>query len=83
VDKPNLMMTNEPVIHLKDGEEFLCDVRTTQDDLDALNALINWLDGYSAGSSDGVPGHYELTVFYRTLRANHNAKHGKIVRRSK
>lgn len=69
------MMTNEPVIHLKDGEKFLCDVKTDQDELDAINALIHWLDGFSSGTSKAVPGHYELSMVYKRLRASHIAKH--------
>ncbi len=78
----SLMMTNEPVIHLKPDEDFLCDVATSQEDLDAINALIHWLDGYSAGSDKAVPGHYELTMLYKSLRANHIAKHSCRVKRS-
>ncbi len=75
------MMTNQPVIHLKEGEEFLYDVKTDQSELDAINALIHWLDGFSSGSDKAVPGHYELTMVYSRLRASHNAKHSGRVQR--
>jgi len=78
----SLMMSNEPVIHLKPGEKFLCDVSTTQEDLDGLNSLIHWLDGYTANSGTAVPGHYELSMLYRSLRMAHNAKHAKPVKPS-
>jgi len=72
---PSLMMSNEAIIHLKEYEDFMCAVRLYQEDLDGLNSLIHWLDGYSSGSDKAVPGHYELSVVYRKLRAAHNAKH--------
>lgn len=42
------------------------DVGTMQ----ALNALIHWLKGFTEGHGGGrIPGNFELTMLYRTLRS--------------
>jgi hypothetical protein len=70
---PSLMLTNYPIIHFHGGRKFMFDVVIDQDELDAINALMHWLDGFSAGSSRAVPGHYELSMVYSRLRASYNA----------
>ena len=37
-------------------------------EVDALNALIHWLQGYVAAGKGFPPGYYELITVYRKLR---------------
>jgi len=34
-----------------------------------LNALLHWLKGFEASGNGNVPGHFELVMFYRTLKS--------------
>jgi len=69
------MHSHEPFIHCDPCPDpytenhLKCTVSIPQGDLDAIVSLINWLDGYSEGSSKAIPGHFELQMLYRGLRS--------------
>ena len=44
-----------------------CPVWITQSNLDGLQALIKWLEGFESAGKGRVPGSFELISFYRTL----------------
>jgi hypothetical protein len=70
------MLFHEPIIHLK-KQELRCTVVVSQEELDGLYALSNWLDGYVAHGGEGIPGQYELLMVYRRLRNAHSAQQKK------
>jgi hypothetical protein len=41
----------------------------TQSHLDGLQTLMAWCDGVKSGGGGNVPGHFELVMHYRLLRA--------------
>lgn len=47
--------------------EVLNNFRVTQTDMDGLNRLIHWLEGFTAAKSGTIPGYHELVMFYRSI----------------
>lgn len=58
---------NDRPIHLPE-RSVTCPVWITQENLDGLQALIKFLEGYEAAGKGTVSGSFELTMFYRQLR---------------
>lgn len=54
------------------GENFeiINDYILTQSEMDGLNTLLNWCEGFMAGKGGTVPGFHEVVMFYRQLRSH-------------
>lgn len=65
------MADHENVIHgLSSGSEpTMVTVGIWQAQMDSLNALIHWLNGFEAAHGTRVPGHFDLLMHYRTVAA--------------
>lgn len=77
------MSAFESIIHLVDKRpedqrlmtyQESVTISPTQNDLDGLNALIHWCDGYEKAGKGRVPGHFELVMLYRSLAASIRSK---------
>lgn len=53
-----------------EAHEVLVDFVVTQSDMDGLNRLIHWLEGFSAAKGGTIPGAHELTMHYRCIAQN-------------
>ena len=67
------MMDHENNAHITSTRSVSFDI--DQWDLDALNALVHWLDALEKfGGKGRIPGHFQLLMMYRTIVAQLNAK---------
>lgn len=72
------MSAHESPIHLVDNRpadqrlmtyQESITISPSQNELDGLNALIHWCDGFEKSGKGRVPGHFELVMLYRSLAA--------------
>lgn len=49
-------------------EPTIVPVGLWQSEMDGLNALIHWLQGFEAAGHGRIPGHHDLVMHYRALR---------------
>lgn len=61
------MPDHEPIPIIQQEGSFHVYLR--QNDLIALHALNNWLCGWEAGVGTRVPGHFELIMLLRNIKA--------------
>ncbi len=61
-------MINDPPIHLP-TRVVKAEVELFQDHLDGLCALMHFCEGVSRNGNGQVPGHFELVMHYRALKA--------------
>ncbi|MFA6904281.1 MAG: hypothetical protein WC236_14500 [Gallionellaceae bacterium] len=64
-------MTNDLPIHLGAASKNV-EITLFQSNLDGINALIHFCEGFSASGKGVIPGSIELIMHYRELRSKTN-----------
>lgn len=66
-------MSNHP-FHLPPSQNsfsepgIITKVFITQNNLDGLQALLTWCEGFSAAKNGTIPGYYEVSSFYQSIQ---------------
>jgi len=69
-------MITDPPLHLPPSTQphteasITCPIWVTQSNLDGIQALMQWCEGFEASGKGRVPGSFELTMFMRTIKRN-------------
>ena len=52
------------------GDAVMVTIPVWQPTINGLYSLLNWLDGFESAGRGNVPGHFELVMHFRSLRAS-------------